>query len=370
MDICFRLTSQNRYSFAAIAPLIPGIKIARGPTCGINLYSFSTANASLAYKEASNAPEESVLIAGGPHPSGNPEETLKYFDYVVIGEGEETLPDLLRCIQEGLDPAGVRGIAFKQDEDIVITSPRDYVDLDRYPCFDPNVIFGPIEITRGCPWGCTYCQTPRLFGRKMRHRSIDSIKKYAAYYDDLRFTSPNAFAYGSTGTRPATDKIRALLRELSSMPGKRIFLGTFPSEVRPEFVNPETVSLITEYCSNQSISIGAQSGSSRILESIKRGHTIEDVEKAIETCVGAGLTPIVDFIFGIPGETPEDQHMSLDLVRWIIRRGGRIRAHHFTPLPSTPLQNEKPSPISRRVQLSLGRLSQSGKAEGAWTKRK
>ncbi|MEZ5334950.1 MAG: radical SAM protein [Methanolobus sp.] len=44
----------------------------------------------------------------------------------------------------------------------------------------------PLEISRGCPFRCRYCQTPRLFGNKMRHRSIDSIVKYAKYYRDLR----------------------------------------------------------------------------------------------------------------------------------------------------------------------------------------
>ncbi len=48
-----------------------------------------------------------------PHPSGAPEETLEYFDYVVIGEGEETLPELVKVIQEKENPGKVFGIAFR-----------------------------------------------------------------------------------------------------------------------------------------------------------------------------------------------------------------------------------------------------------------
>ena len=77
------------------------------------LYSFATAQAEEVYKEISEAKVDAIYIAGGPHPSAMPEEALEYFDYVVIGEGEETLPELIKAITSGEDPKNVKGIAYK-----------------------------------------------------------------------------------------------------------------------------------------------------------------------------------------------------------------------------------------------------------------
>ena len=72
------------------------------------LYSFATAQAQEIYREVSQARAakvEAIFVAGGPHPSALPEEVLEHFDFVVIGEGEETLPELIEAIESGRDPA-------------------------------------------------------------------------------------------------------------------------------------------------------------------------------------------------------------------------------------------------------------------------
>ena len=126
------------------------------------------------------------------------------------------------------------------------TGPREDVDLDRYPPFRPPLL-GPIEISRGCPWNCAYCQTPALFGHRMRHRSVDAICKYDKFYEDKRLVSPNAFAYGSDGIKPDPGAVERLLKNLSG----DIYFGTFPSEVRPEFVTPEMVGLVNDLLCEQ-----------------------------------------------------------------------------------------------------------------------
>ena len=221
----FSLRKKNSYSFAVLAPLLPEALFADRPLKGIMIYSFTTRQAAKVFKEVKNAEIDSIFIAGGPHPSGIPDETLEYFDYVVLGEGEETLPELVKVLQEGDDPRKIRGIAYKDSGTgkIVITPKRPYVNLDSYPCFDPKKLRAPIEISRGCPWGCKYCQTPRLFGRELRHRSIDSILKNSRYYRDLRFIASNAFAYGSDGIHPRFDEVERLFLPFTKCPIKNIF---------------------------------------------------------------------------------------------------------------------------------------------------
>ncbi len=367
MNTYFRWNKKNSYSFAALAPLVPKASLVKEPKDGIMLYSFVTKQAESVFQEVDNATTDSIFIAGGPHPSGAPELTLEYFDYVVIGEGEETLSYLLRTLESGGDVNRVKGIAYKDPGgNVVFTGKRDHVDLNNYPCFDPKTLLAPIEISRGCPWSCKYCQTPRLFGNKMRHRSIDSIVGCAKHYSDLRFTSSNAFAYGGDGIHPRFDKVEKLLSTLHKMEGKKIYFGTFPSEVRPEFVTDETLELIIRYCTNETLSLGAQSGSDRMLKEMHRGHTVDDVITAVERCTSHGITPNVDFIFGYPDETDQDQQDSLKLIKWISKKGGSVRAHYLTPLPDTPYADVVPSKVGRDVKRTLGRMALDGKLTGVW----
>ena len=370
IDLNFRYSKKYSYSFAGLSPLLPEAGFVDKPVNGIMIYSFTTRQAAKVFREVKSAGTDSIFIAGGPHPSGAPEETLEYFDYIVIGEGEETLPELVKVIQERENPGKVFGIAFRapSTNTVVITPKRPYVDLDSYPCFDPEKLRAPIEISRGCPWGCKYCQTPRLFGKEVRHRSIDSIVKNAEYYNDLRFIASNALGYGSDGIHPRFDKVEKLLSALHKLPDKKIFFGTFPSEVRPEFVTDESAELVRKYCANDSLSVGAQSGSDRILKEIRRGHTVEDSISAVECCLEHEITPAVDFIFGLPTETEEDQEKSLDLVRWICKKGGTVRAHYMTPLPGTPYASAVPAEVTDRVRRELGKLALVGKLTGYWEK--
>ncbi|MDD1748308.1 MAG: TIGR04013 family B12-binding domain/radical SAM domain-containing protein [Methanothrix sp.] len=342
--------------------------IAREPKDGIMLYSFATAQAQEVYSEvvhaAASGAVDAIYIAGGPHPSALPEEVLEHFDYVVIGEGEETLPELLQAIEEGQDLSAVKGIAYKCHGRIIFTEKRAPVNLDSYPPF--SRILAPIEISRGCPWGCTYCQTPRLFGSCMRHRSIPIIAKYARHHKDIRFTSPNSLAYGSDGRRPRLEKVEALLKVLAEQK-KPIYFGTFPSEVRPEFVSRAALELIVKYCANKSISLGGQSGSPAVLRRIGRGHGRSEIETACELALDCGLVPQVDLIFGLPMEYAEDQRMTLDLAKWIASKGGKVRAHRFTPLPGTPLATAQPAPLAGDVEACLGKMAREGRLTGTWS---
>jgi B12-binding domain/radical SAM domain protein len=359
----FRWDPLNRYSIAALGPVLD-FGLVKRPEEGIMLYSFASPQAPRVFKEVRSARAGSVFIAGGPHPSGCPEETLEYFDYVVIGEGEETLPELVKAITEGGDVYDVKGIAFKDNGRVVITDKREDVDLDKYPPFKPP-LYGPIEITRGCPWNCAYCQTPKLFGHRMRHRSVEAICKYDKYYEDKRFVSPNAFAYGSDGITPNVAAVERLLRSLSG----NIYFGTFPSEVRPEFVTAKMLELLNAYCANRELHLGGQSGSDRMLRAIRRGHAVEDVLAAVGRAHDAGLTPVVDFIFGLPGEREEDQRLTVECIKAIIKEGGKVRAHCFMPLPGTELEGMKTEKLSPEIDKLLGKLALGGKLTGSWSKR-
>ena len=250
-----------------------------------------------------------------------------------------------------------------------------WVNLDDYPPF--SVVhrkMAAIEITRGCPWACTFCQTPFFLGGKMRYRSVDKIvywlkqakERWGARY--ARFISADCFCYGSAdGRTPNLEKVEHLLYEVSALMGREnTFFGSFPSEVRPGSVSPEGLALLKKYSANDNIVIGAQSGSPQMLKRIHRGHGVEEVLETAEMVVAADLRCIVDFIFGLPDETPEDRELTIKLINQLTAIGATINSHFFMPLPGTPLANSVMGVPEPEVLFFLENLTSERHELGRW----
>ncbi|MFX1392604.1 MAG: TIGR04013 family B12-binding domain/radical SAM domain-containing protein [Promethearchaeota archaeon] len=323
--------------------------------------------------------QKAIFIAGGPHPTGDPLGTLRMgFDIAFIGEGEESLIEFFAKIKNYEDFRDIKGIAYLDDNNnIIYTGKRNLIDLNKYPPFPIKYNrFGAIEITRGCPFFCYFCQTPYILGSYPRHRNIESICKYVRIMKkknltDIRFVSPNAFSYGSTdGKNLNISKLEGLIIKIKEItaPNGRIFLGTFPSEVRPEHVNEETLGLILKYASNDNIIIGAQSGSKRILDLCHRGHTVDDVFKAVELTLSKKIKANVDFIFGLPDETEEDIILTINMIKDLSKMGAKIHTHSFIPLPKTPFAKKKVSRINETIRETIKNLTSKGNAFGEWKK--
>ena len=112
MQINFRWSPKNRYSIAALGAVLPDYRLVKRPEDGIMLYSFASPQAAAIYREVDASAADAIFVAGGPHPSGCPEEAAEHFDYVVVGEGEATLPELLDAIRNRSDVSCVKGVAF------------------------------------------------------------------------------------------------------------------------------------------------------------------------------------------------------------------------------------------------------------------
>ena len=322
-----------------------------------------------------------LLIAGGPHPTGDPIGTLKLgFDVVVVGDGEETIIELIKKLGSSENFRDIKGIAYINElSEYITTGKRNPIDLNKFPPFPlKNRRFGAIEITRGCPYLCYFCQTPYISGTSPRHRSVEVISRYVGelkkYYGDLtdiRYITPNAFAYGSQdGKRINLEKVEDLLSNTRNIIGKkgRIYFGTFPSEVRPEHVTQETLDLVLEYANNDNITIGAQSGSQKILDECHRGHSIEDIYNAVELTLKSDLKINVDFIFGLPEETEEDILLTVKMMKNLASKGARIHAHTFIPLPQTPFASVSISRLNKVIKKEIKNLVSIGLAFGDWSK--
>jgi B12-binding domain/radical SAM domain protein len=316
------------------------------------------------------------LVAGGPHATGDPKNTLREgFDAVCTGEGEETFPQLLLSLQSDASPDHVKGLYFWKGGRIHRSGREPIPAWEHSPALPYRMAkFGPIEISRGCPFGCKYCQTPFLKGKIMRHRSLEPILEAIDHMTrhgkkDLRFITPNALAYGSPdGLSCSQEALERLLNSVrTALPGNgRVFFGSFPSEVRPEFVTHENIRLIHELCHNMQIVLGAQSGDRQMLEAMRRRHDVEAVARACEIISSEGLTPIVDFMLGLPSERTDQMLATLAFMERLTRLGARVHLHHFMPLPGTPWASRSPTPLPAAVRREVERFIAAGKLFGQW----
>ncbi len=328
-------------------------------------------------RERANA----VFVGGGPHVSGDAERsvTVLGFDYALAGEGEETFPALIEALLRRADPAGMPGLCCRDHAGRLVNggmAPR--VDIESFDPVSPRFRrYGPLEITRGCPYGCAFCQTGELMGRRVRHRSVETIEKVVRRADSLfqlrffRALTPNALSYGSPdGVSVDLAALESLLTMLRAALGSegQIYMGYFPSEVRPNNVTPESVALLRRYVDNRDLVIGAQTGSDRLLRAARRGHDTDDVYRAVETLHAGGFTANVDFICGLPGETAEDALASVAMMERLADRGARINVHAFMPLPQTLFEREPYGRVRQEYLDSIRRLTPRGVVYGDWVR--
>ncbi len=317
-----------------------------------------------------------VIIAGGPHATANTREVLESGANVVFrGEAEVSFPLAFKRLAAGKDLRGIAGVVSRQDNRTTVHRRARPVEIDAFASFSARRgMFGPIEITRGCPFACSFCQTSHIFGVQPRHRSIGRIVEQAATLRSgsrrvVRLLTPNAFSYGSPDGRQlnlaALGELLAALRETVTAAG-RIICGYYPSEVRPEHVTPESLELLRRFADNDEIVIGAQSGSRRMLEACNRSHSVESVVTAVSVARKAGYKIIVDFMFGLPGENSEDERQTMAVMQEIARLGARIHPHAFVPLPQTAFSRQRPGRISSDVIRVLDELQRRRAIYGDW----
>lgn len=384
MRVLFRQTRSNRYTLPLLAHLVEnwdqksilGVEVARsseelstslkqgGPV--LVCYSFMTPHLEEVAREVESirpllGPRD-LLVAGGPHATADPWGTMALgFQTIVCGEAEEVLPSLL----EGWirSPGSVPRILLARGA----CSLEEALPVSRRLNF-----MAPLEITRGCPHGCTYCFTPRFHRKPVRHRALVSVARYLEASREMgrslaRFVAPDAFSYRAPEGGDELESLERLLVLCKEMGTEQVHLGDFPSEVRPDRVRPEFLELVLKYCTNKKLVIGAQSGSDRLLSSIKRGHSASEVVRAVQQVVSFGLLAHVDMLFGLPGEESADRLASLRLMERLLRMGRvRIHAHIYLPLPSTPLFHMQPSKVEPWFLEKISQLQGHGSLDGDW----
>jgi len=287
-------------------------------------------------------------VAGGPHVTMLPEQTLaenQDLDFCVIGEGESSFVQLAEVLERARDMPkkleNIRGIAFRQDNgSIVRTQRRKPEDLEQLPLparhllpmkqyqvlgkkgLVPNVLS-----SRGCAYSCIFCLTPCIFGR-YRARSaesvVDEIETIHSEYGFSKFEfSDDLFTRDPKRVKKICDLMRSRGLDLE-----------WGCSARVDLVDRDLLGAMKRAgCSY--IYYGVESGTQRILDFIRKGTNISQINRAFKITKKAGIEIIASFMMGFPGETKKDVERTISFARKLAPSYAQFSI--ATPYPGTVL---------------------------------
>ena len=293
------------------------------------------------------------VVVGGVHPTFLPYQTLKdsACDYVVVGEGEIALLSLVR---NGFRGEGIPGVysltnlqpGCKEPAKAPIVTNLDDLPFPDWDQLDPNSYpqaphgaiaknfpIGIIMTTRGCPYRCSFCASPRFYGRRVRFRSpenvVQEIKHLVSRFGvkEIHFEDDNL-----TLKRDHVERLcRLIIAE-----GIKVSWAC-PNGIRADRVDAPLMRLMKQ-SGCYYFAYGVESANRQILHNVHKEEDIETIEESIRLATATGISCQAFFIFGLPGETSESIAETINFAK----RSGLSRAQFLILdiLPGSELWDE------------------------------
>jgi len=283
-------------------------------------------------------------IAGGVHPTIMPLDVLKNseIDIIVIGEGDRTIQEIVK----GKKISSIKGIAYKDKKGkIKINKPRPLIeDLDSLPLpawhlfnvkeyKNPRMMarknpVGTIGTSRGCVFGCTYCNKS-IFGRKFRAKSVERVVKE---FEHLKKSGFNEVHVWDDMFSTDLERAKKVCKEMI----KRNLNLTWQLEcgVRVNCVDLEFFQLAKK-AGCYKVAFGYESGNQEILNNMNKEIKLKDSENATNLAKKAGLEISGFFMFGLPKETIETMEDTINFACKLNPDMAKVTI--LVPFPSTPV---------------------------------
>jgi anaerobic magnesium-protoporphyrin IX monomethyl ester cyclase len=273
-----------------------------------------SANLSKKIKESSLIP----IVWGGIHTSLLPEQCLseKYVDYVVLGEGEETIVEFTKKLQNKEALNEVLGLGYKENGQTKLNQTRPFIkNLDQFPLdfslLDMNKYVFKLgefkrviayKASRGCPFNCTFCYNRSFNQSRYRDWSLEHVVKDINFLkekyhiDAVKFYDDNFFV----------NKNRALeiLKQINLPAHLEVRIDMIDDALAKELKELKVFDLL----------IGAEAGSDRILSMINKRITVERIFSAVKSLAKFKVPACYSVIVGLPGETKEEFEATIDLL--------------------------------------------------------
>lgn len=292
------------------------------------------------------------LVWGGTHPSMMAEQTLEshLVDFVVKGEGEQTLLELVQALQNGVsDFSGIDGMGWKEDRKITLNRDRDFLDINELPFpYDGKgreIVLEYIrrsgdtlenigyESSRGCPHKCGFCYNVYFHKNVCRVKNVEKVR---SELQKLKALGVNKMTfYDDTflaGKKDMMKNILPLLKEMDFKWIANVRINTFNDELLRQFKESGCVYLF----------FGVESPDDDVLKFIRKGQNRRMIDEGIETVSKGDIPTLYSLIIGLPGETEEQMNRTLDFADEIRRRhpGAEVPIQPYVPLPGTLLYQE------------------------------
>jgi radical SAM superfamily enzyme YgiQ (UPF0313 family) len=293
------------------------------------------------------------VVWGGWHPSLFPREILaeaSEVDVVVRAQGETALRELVEAWRDGRPLDSIAGIAFRDGDEIVETAPRPMEAMDGLPAANYSLI--PIRryfelkkqrqldfvTSTGCRYRCRFCADPFVFKRGWTGLSADRVveRVSALVADsgaiDVNFQDETFF----------TDRQRTL--DIAQGFIKRDLGFTWAATMRADQgcrLTADDWDLLKR-SGLRKLLIGVEAGSERMLKRLGKDITLEQIEEVAQRCRETDISATYPFIYGLPGETPEDLNASLQLAQYLTRMHWSNTTPFFCykPYPGSALTDE------------------------------
>ena len=267
----------------------------------------STAPGSYEYADfIRNVYPEKTILMGGTHPTFVPDEALQHCDFVIRGEGEEALVELVRCLESGADYRSIANLSWVEDGQAIHNPERPKAeDLDFLPIPDFNLVpsgrldIMSIQTQRGCPWDCSFCTVTKLNGHKLRGHSVERVLDMLEAYTKMPNFSYLFFADDIFNV--PVDRTMAIMQGMID----RKLIIPWAAQMRHEISKqPELMKKMREAGCDR-VMIGFESIDETALELYGKKETALDVERAIDSIHGHGIDLHAMFIAGADSDRPE-----------------------------------------------------------------
>jgi tRNA A37 methylthiotransferase MiaB len=283
------------------------------------------------------------VIVGGSHASALPTEVLKNLciDYVIIGEGEQTLTRLIDCIAEGRDPADISGIAFKRSGDVVINPRGEFIEnLDSLPLpsrdlLDPSwyaigkAACAMLLTSRGCPQRCSYCSVHQVMGSRLRCRSAEHvIAEMKDCHDRFGIT---AFDFEDDNFTFDRERALQILAGIVITFGERRLRLFAMNGLSLISLDPELLQAM-KAAGFERLDLSLGSSSHELNRRMDRPADTTRAEAALQEAARLGLPVTTYIILGMPDHRLEDM---VDSIIYLMERPTMLGPSIFYPSPGT-----------------------------------
>lgn len=270
---------------------------------------------------------ETPIVVGGPHATSDPDDVLSdpNVDYLVQGEGEQTLCELVEALRTRGSIDEIAGLGFHRDGIAVMNPSRPFIeDLDSMPfpawdLIDREAYFKgkrglwfyksrrymPVFTSRACPHRCIFCH--KVFGKRFRARGPESvIAELRALYHTHGIRE---FEFYDDCVNADRSRFKEILRRFAESEMREASLQ-FPNGLRADTVDDETIELLRR-ARTFSVSIAVESATPRIQKLIRKHVKLEELRSVASKISRQGIFVHGFFMFGFPTETVAEMEETL-----------------------------------------------------------